>query len=392
MSDRYTAVVDADALSRAFSRTLVCAIVICAAAFDVRAASVGSSPKVEPDGAIHVPAFLFPESSLLSGATRASLKNMRTLEDEALSDLATQCPSVEGASREHLPAIRRCQSDLFYRFSFYKHYVERYPTTLTPQAIGGIYTEVFTPKDGISLKNKDRVLINVHGGGFKDGSRTFGHLESMPIAATGKIKVISVDYRQSPEYAFPAASEDVAAVYRELLNTYQPKNIGIYGCSAGSLLTAESIAWFQKEGLPLPGAVGMFGGGAGYYQDGDSGQLSAVMSGFALEPPSRHPYFKGTDPKDPLAFPIYSAQVMEKFPPSLLIATTRDIGESAVVYTHSQLVKLGVDAELHMWEGVGHCFEFGWDFPESADAHDVIVRFFDQHLGSSNRSTSKITR
>ena len=57
-----------------------------------------------------------------------------------------------------------------------------------------MYTEVFTPKEGIAPKNKDRVLINVHGGHFKSGARTYGHLESMPIAAKGKIKIISIDY------------------------------------------------------------------------------------------------------------------------------------------------------------------------------------------------------
>jgi acetyl esterase/lipase len=280
-----------------------------------------------------------------------------------------------------MAAVRKCEAEAFYKTAFYKRFRDQFAVVITPREIGGVYTEIFTPKEQVPPKNKDRVLINVHGGHFKIGSRTISHLESIPIASLGKIEVISVDYRMAPEYAFPAASEDVAAVYRELLKTYQPKNIGLFGCSAGSLLTAESIAWFQKEGLPLPAAVGMFGGAASYYQEGDSGRLSSAMGGFPLEPPQEHPYFKGTDAKNPLAFPIYSRQIMAKFPPSLLIATTRDIGESAVVYTHSQLVKLGVEADLHMWEGLDHCFFGGSDLPESRDVYDVIVRFFDQHLG-----------
>jgi len=62
-------------------------------------------------------------------------------------------------------------------------------------------------------------------------------------------------YRQAPEFAFPAATEDIAAVYRELLKTYRPEDIGIFGCSAGGSLTAQSMAWFLKENLPLPGAI-----------------------------------------------------------------------------------------------------------------------------------------
>jgi monoterpene epsilon-lactone hydrolase len=108
--------------------------------------------------------------------------------------------------------------------------------------------------------------------------------------------------------------------------------------------------------------------------------LSSAIGGVPLEPPHEHPYFKGTPSSNPLAFPIFSAQIMAKFPPSLLIASTRDIGQSAAVHTHSQLVKLGVDAQLHIWEGLGHCFFSGVDVPQSEEVYDVVVRFFDRHL------------
>src|SRR5258707_1314328 len=91
------------------------------------------------------------------------------------------------------------------------------------------------------------VLINVHGGGFICFAPPESHSESVPIASVGKIKIVSIDYRQAPEYTFPSASEDVEAVYRELLKTYKPGNIGIYGCSAGGALTAQSMAWFEAK-------------------------------------------------------------------------------------------------------------------------------------------------
>jgi feruloyl esterase len=46
-------------------------------------------------------------------------------------------------------------------------------------------------------------------------------------ASIGKIKVITIDYREAPEYHFPVASEDVAAVYGALLKAYKPSHIGI---------------------------------------------------------------------------------------------------------------------------------------------------------------------
>src|SRR4030095_16571225 len=119
-----------------------------------------------------------------------------------------------------------------------------------------------TPKDGIAPGNRERVLIDLHGGGFSGCWPACAELESMPIAALGRIRVVSLDYRQGPKYRFPAASEDVAAAYRELTKTYRPENIGIYGCSAGGMLTAMSVAWFQRHDLPRPGAVGLLCSGA----------------------------------------------------------------------------------------------------------------------------------
>jgi len=43
-------------------------------------------------------------------------------------------------------------------------------------------------------------------------------------------------------------------------------------------------------------------------------------------------------------------------------------------------VKAGVDAELHVWEGLFHGFFYNADVPESKDCFNVILKFFDNHL------------
>ena len=53
---------------------------------------------------------------------------------------------------------------------------------------------------------------------------------------------------------------------------------------------------------------------------------------------------------------------------------------SAAVYSHAQLVKAGVDADLHVFEGLWHGFAGDPALPESRDYQDVIVRFFDREL------------
>src|ERR1700736_6245302 len=47
-------------------------------------------------------------------------------------------------------------------------------------------------------------------------------IERVPICNLVKIKVVSVYSRLAPENPFPAAVEDVVAVYKEPLKTYQP--------------------------------------------------------------------------------------------------------------------------------------------------------------------------
>jgi acetyl esterase/lipase len=265
---------------------------------------------------------------------------------------------------------------------------ERYPAQVEERTIAGVPTRVFKPTN-VDV-DEDRVLINLHGGAFQTCWESCSVLESLPIAVVGRWKVISVNYRQGPENVFPAASEDAANVYRSLLRDYRALNIGIYGCSAGGALTAEVVAWLQKERLPRPGAVGIFGASAGSIGRGDSAYLAAYVDGSfpapapAGSPPTLTPfrsYFDGSDPNDPLVSPLVSADVISKFPASLIVTATRAVDLSGSVYSHYQMRKQGVDAELLVAEAQGHCYMYDSSLPESRDAFQIITDFFDEHLG-----------
>ncbi len=170
---------------------------------------------------------------------------------------------------------------------------------------GGVRAEVITPKEGVAANERDRILINLHGGAFLWGEGSGGEIESIPIASVGRVTVITIAYRQGPEYKFPAASQDVATVYRMLLKDHDAKKIGIYGCSAGGILTAEAVAWLQKEHLPMPGAVGIFCASAGKF-GGDSVRLAPELAGQSPLPGSTKgklsftPYFSEVSLSDPL--------------------------------------------------------------------------------------------
>jgi len=335
-----------------------------------------SQVTVETDGTVHATSVTVPYSSLASRESRRnyldimhSASDLRNLSD---ADIATVRKELD--YRLMRPGVERLRA--------------AFAVDITPRMINGVQTDLVQPAGGVAERNKRRVLISLHGGGFAVGAGLGGQMGSIPIASLGAIKVISVDYREGPEHRFPAASEDVAAVYRELLKRYKPESIGIYGCSAGGVLAAESVAWFQAHGLPIPGAIGMFGDGALFPLAGDSGYFGSLLSGMPprTENAKNWPYFDvpGLDVKDPLVSPAYSLSVLARFPPSLLISGTRDSELSTVVYTHAQLIKAKVAADLHVWEGAFHC-SFAQPVvdpkvPETREAWDVIVKFFDSKL------------
>ncbi len=331
----------------------------------------GSPPQkkveVKADGTVEVPAQSVPLSSFLS--------------PEAMSYVTTHLKQMQD------PEIVKQDNGVP---RFMKPYLERdhalFAVERKDEHIGGVHAYVYEPSTGVSAKNRARVLINLHGGGFTGCWPGCAELESIPIAALMKIKVVSVDYREGPEYKFPAASEDVAHVYAELLKTYKPKNIGIYGCSAGGMLTAMSLAWFQKHALPSPGADGIFCASAGGF-GGDASYIAFPMGEARMPPgkalgPSRLGYFSTANPKDPLVSPIESHAVLAKFPATLLITGTRDFAMSGAIHTDIELTKAGVDSELHVWEGLFHGFFYNADIPESKDAFNIMINFFDRHLGT----------
>jgi len=335
---------------------------------------------VDDDGAVHVPAQTVPMSPYLTPEAKAYVT--QHLKDMQNPEVLVQDQGVPRFMKGYLQRQR------------FLYAVDREETK-----VGGVHAYIYTPKAGISAANQNRVLIDLHGGGFSGCWPGCAELESIPIAALGKVRVISLDYREGPAYKFPAASEDVASVYKELLKDHKPESIGIYGCSAGGMLTAMAVAWFAEHNLPRPGAVGLFCAGAGAPTGvgfGGDAVYTAVPIGEAritvpAPPPnsSANPpvrglgYLAGTDPKDPLVAPINSPEILAKFPPTLIITGTRGFEMSGAIYTHTQLVKLGVDADLHVWEGLFHGFFYNPDVPESRDCYDVIVKFFDKHLAKA---------
>jgi monoterpene epsilon-lactone hydrolase len=345
-------------------------ILLCAGLSGLTVFAQTASPRVKADGSVTSPALTIPYSDLASPEARAFFPKM--------IEAGSKAPPLNAPIVQSRAFYDRMNSDRVKRME------KIYPVNIHSETIGGVHTDIVLPAQGIAAGQRRRVLINLHGGAFLWGAHSGGLVESIPVASVGRIKVISVDYRQGPEHVFPAASEDVETVYRALLTHYPAKNIGIYGCSAGGVLTAESVAWIITKKLPVPGAIGTFCGSVTRL-DGDSAYFAPVLNG---EPAPRTilkltalPYFKGAKATDPLVFPANSPAMLAQFPPTLLITGTRDFTMSSVIQSQRLLSAARVDAELHVWDGMWHSFFSDPEMPESREAYKVIVDFFERKLG-----------
>jgi epsilon-lactone hydrolase len=287
-----------------------------------------------------------------------------TISPEAQAILATGkwwCPGA--GTPEQLELIERAGSI--------------YPVEIKDQVIGGVPVKIIHPKIPNSAL-QDRILVNLHGGGFREDSGSM--LESIPIASLTGIPVVTIMYRMMPDHPFPAAVDDVEAVYTELLKTYEGQNMVMYGTSAGAILSAQSIVRFRDVGLPPPAAIGFFTGLADFSRNGDSVSyfgLGGFPGGGGWDR-TKDPLIAGHDPKDPNVSPIYAD--LKNFPPTLSVTGTRDALMSDTVNFHRALVVADVDAQLLVYDALPHAFWYTVDVPESKEVLELMARFFLQKL------------
>jgi acetyl esterase/lipase len=254
------------------------------------------------------------------------------------------------------------------------------PNQLVETTMAGVPVRVVTP-DNLTAANRDKVLLNLHGGGFNSDSGSY--TESIPIAYYTKIKVVAALYRLAPEHPFPAAVDDAIAIYKELLKTYKPDHVVIYGTSAGAILTAEVAAKIKQLGLPMPAALGIFSGLGDFARMGDSASIYALrgLSGH-LDPPApgahNSEYAGGTDAHDPVLSPIYSD--LHGLPPTLFVTSTRDMLLSGTVNLDRAYLEAGVDAHLVVFDALTHAFWYDPNLPEAIEANHMMANFFMKHI------------
>ena len=173
------------------------------------------------------------------------------------------------------------------------------------------------------------------------------------------------------------------AVYKELLKTYKPGRIGVFGSSAGAGLTMETAVRLKQLRLPLPGALGPFSTQASMAVSGDTRSLYNTdgLRGYVpvAGTTQNGEYVAKTDPRDPVLSPLYAD--LHGMPPALFLTSERDLLLSDTTTLHRAYLHAGNDARLIVFEGLPHCFWNNNTLPETREAWGYMADFFNTQLG-----------
>ncbi|MFB7657481.1 MULTISPECIES: alpha/beta hydrolase [unclassified Streptomyces] len=241
----------------------------------------------------------------------------------------------------------------------------------------GVDTYVLTPPDA-DERGDSPLLLDVHGGALTQCAGDIGRLMSLPNAMrTGLVHWVP-DYRMPPAHPFPAALDDVLAVYRAMLEVRAPERIMVCGTSAGGNIAAALMLRLKDEGIPLPESLMLLSPEIDLTESGDSfGTLAEASNMLGSLMANNLLYANGRDLTDPYISPLFGD--VAGWPPTLLQAGGRDLFLSNAIRMHRKLRAAGVQAELHVFEAMPHTGF--WGAPEDLELDAEIRRFVSARFG-----------
>ncbi len=249
------------------------------------------------------------------------------------------------------------------------------PATIETREIAGVTCYVGIPSDADEAALA-RVYIYLHGGALVFGGGAYARAYAALNAERTGAPTISVDYRMPPDHPFPAAPEDCVAVYRAVIEEYDPRFVVIGGSSAGGNLAAAATLMIRDRDLPLPAGVILLTPMCDLAETGDTFVTNRLLDvqlkgGLAS---CNALYAAGADLTDPYVSPLYG-DFITGFPPTLIQSGTRDLFLSNSVLMHRRLRQAGIEAELHVWEAMPHGgFGMG-DAEENREIDEEVRRF-----------------
>ncbi len=253
---------------------------------------------------------------------------------------------------------------------------------------GPITLAVFTPENHAAPSCG---MVWLHGGGMVSGNR-FDAPDAVAMMEPFGGVVVSVEYRLAPEHPAPAPVDDCAAAFAWVAAHAEgfgidPAHLVLGGASAGGGLAAATALRCRDAGGPRAAALlclcPMLDDRAetvSANQFGDELLWTAASNAFGWRCLLGDRV--GTD-----AVTIYDApgraEDLSGLPPTFIDVGSADLFRDEDVAFASRIWASGGDAELHVWPGGFHAFEFiAPHAPLTVDAHTARHRWLARILGT----------
>ena len=202
-------------------------------------------------------------------------------------------------------------------------------------------------------------------------------IAALAAGKAGEIRARIGEY-MGPKIDKPNAQFGVAT-RTELLKTHKPRDIAVFGCSAGGLLTAESKAWFpqakavaaRRRRHILRHGRCTLGRGQPRLRPPGPGLAKRRSRTPVLPPRRRIEPTRLADPHAGRAAQVPAHAGHHCHPRARI--------EQRCQHAPRTGQGRGVEADLHEWYGLGNAFFYAAGLPGSREAFDVMARFFRKH-------------
>ena len=253
---------------------------------------------------------------------------------------------------------------------------------IKPDQLAGLPVEWVRPR---SLTQPDTapICLNLHGGAFAMGGLNSHRDLASQFAQRAQIRLLMVDYRLAPEHPFPAALDDVLAVYRALLAQGIPaQRLLLGGDSAGGNLALGTAQAIRAQGLAPPAALVLFSPWldlTGHSPSRQANAASDVMLSQQVLDEAAALYASGLPLDDARLSPLFGP--LAGLPPCLMVASSAEILIDDARRLKQLLLAAGGQVELLEWANTPHAFPVMARYlPEGRAALDQTARFIRQRL------------
>jgi acetyl esterase/lipase len=223
-------------------------------------------------------------------------------------------------------------------------------------------------------------LLYIHGGGFVSGSGGFYLAQAAHISAAAKCAVLLPDYRLAPEHPFPAGLDDCVLAHKWMLAN-GPAGAGasratfVAGDSAGGSLTLATLLALRNRKMKMPLGGIAISPCTDFTLASESLKTASdpIISAKTM-PIFRDHYLGTTDPKNPLASPVFGDY--RGLPPLLIQVGEHEMLRDDSIRVAKKARADGITVKLEVWPGMFHVFQSHEPLlPEAREAIDHISEF-----------------